>query len=383
MRILIVRLGALGDIIHSLPAAALLKKRIPDCHISWLVEPFGVDLLKGNPAVDRVIVFPKRKLLSPVSFCQNAFAEPTAFIKELRNSPFDAALDLQGLLKSAVLSVVSGASLRFGFKGTREGAEWLLTHGLDVGDYFGADRHVVDLNLRLAAYFADYVHSTVGSTSDIKDGIVPSASASYINDGVQFPLPVPPVETEKGIDNLIKHSSARLADNAPPLVALIPGTTWSSKIWPESKWIELSQRLLASASCRLVLVGGPPESAMNSRIEAALRDSMAGVDSRLLNLTGKTDIPGLIALFKRTAAVIGADTGPLHLAAALGTCPVIGVFGSTPWQRNGPYGAQCRCVSLSLSCQPCFKKICPLGTVACLTELPVEQVLSALPPGLL
>jgi ADP-heptose:LPS heptosyltransferase len=101
---------------------------------------------------------------------------------------------------------------------------------------------------------------------------------------------------------------------------------------------------------------------MNNRIASGFGD-------RMINLTGKTEIKDLLALFQMTDIVVGADTGPLHLAAAVGKSKVLGIFGSTPVKRNGPYGANSATLSLNLECQPCFQKECPLGTLACLHEL--------------
>lgn len=354
----------MGDIVHTLPAAALLKDRLPNLELSWLVEPAGIPLLEGNPAVDRVIVFPKKKWtkqLRSVSAWGATAAEARSFLGSLKEPQFDAALDFQGLLKSSVLGALSGANLRFGFKGTREGAEKLLTNALDVGDYFGNDTHVVELNLRLA----DFASRTLLGESAITGG----ASPSYIYDGVRFPLPAPPAERKAQLDSLLRPNGRPVAS---PLLALIPGTTWVTKIWEVDKWIELAKLCLARVEGPILLLGGPSELEMNARIASALGD-------RAIDLSAKTDIGELITIFQETGIVIGADTGPLHLAAAVGRAKVLAVFGSTPVGRNGPYGAQCSTVSLNLDCQPCFKKICPLGTLACLKELSVEAVFKRIP----
>jgi len=108
------------------------------------------------------------------------------------------------------------------------------------------------------------------------------------------------------------------------------------------------------------------------------KDLLSGTIGRVANLTGRTSILDLIALFKMADLVIGADTGPLHIAAATGKPKVVGIFGSTPDKRNGPYGQQCRTIALALSCQPCFTKICPLGTTACLKDMSDQYVFDRL-----
>lgn len=367
MKVLIIRLSAMGDIIHGLPAAALLKDRLPGLELSWLVEPAGIPLLAGNTAIDKVIVFPKKqwlKQLRSVSGIPATVAGATTFFKDLKSSKYEAVLDLQGLLKSSVPALLSGANLRFGFKGTREGADRLLTHPLDVGDYFGSQTHVVEHNLKLAEYASRVLLGK--DTSDISG----SPGQSYIYDALRFPLPAPGAESRQKLDTLIGESDSQ------PLLAFIPGTTWHTKIWPVEKWIELASLCLSQSGSKIVLIGGPSEREMNAQIASKFAEGV-------INLTEKTEIADLIGLFSKTALVVGADTGPLHLAAAVGKAPVVAIFGSTPASRNGPYGAQCSSVSLKLECQPCFEKVCPIKTLACLKELAAETVFQQLAPHLL
>ncbi|MBX9569138.1 MAG: glycosyltransferase family 9 protein [Candidatus Obscuribacterales bacterium] len=388
MRVLIVKMSALGDIIHSLPVAARLKRLIPGLELDWLVEPLGLPLLQDNPAVDKVFVFEKKKWwqqLRSVSGLPATAGEFSAFVGKLRSRNYDAAIDLQGLLKSSLLAYFSGAPVRFGFKGTREGAEHLLTHRLDVGDYFGNTEHVVDLNLRLA----DYAASTLLKLVSEKLGIEGSAGAEkppysegaakpedlinlpvqdpiYMDEAGLFPLP------ETRADELAELQSKLGSSFVPQLqnLVFIPGTTWETKIWPTEKWIELGRKC-AESGWRIILVGGPAEQLMNERIATGIGAAQT------VNLTGSTSIRQLIALFREVRFVVGADTGPLHLAAAVPGCRVLGVFGSTPMRRNGPYGSTNRGINLNLDCQPCFEKKCPLGTIACLRDLQAIQVYQA------
>ncbi len=365
MKVLIIRLSAMGDIVHGLPAAALLKERLPGLELSWLVEPAGVPLLEGNPAVDRVIVFPKKKWLQQLRTVSRLYAtaaEAKTWASELKTLQFDAAIDFQGLLKSSVLGLVSGARKRFGFQGTREGADKFLTHRLDVGDYFSPETHVVEHNLRLADFAARVL---LGQTES-------SADQSYIYEA-KFPLPAPSATSLETLKlNAGQSFEAFLSRPGQRRFAFIPGTTWTTKIWDWQKWAELAEMCSETTRLPLLLLGGPSELEMNQHIADRL-------GSRVLNLTGKTDIPMLLELFRHVDTVIGADTGPLHLAAAVGMPQVLAVFGSTPYKRNGPYGAHCCSVALNLECQPCFKKVCPLGTLACLKELSAKQVFAAIP----
>ncbi len=145
----------MGDVVHCLPLAARIKERLPNVELTWLVEPAAQDLLTGNPAVDRVLLFPRKswlKEMRKVGPLISTFGAAKKYFQGLKDFKFDLAIDAQGLLKSAIPAYLSGAPLRVGFAGTREGAAKLLTHALEVGDYFAPDRHVVELNMALADF---------------------------------------------------------------------------------------------------------------------------------------------------------------------------------------------------------------------------------------
>ena len=155
MRILIVKLSAIGDVIHALPVAAYLKKALPDAHISWLVEQASLDLVSNNPAIDEPIVFSGKRWLSQLGQSDNWWrniGEANNLFSDLRKAKYDVVIELQGLLKSSLLARATGARVVAGFDDTREFADRFLTHKLNVGDYFGHDVPVVELNLRVARY---------------------------------------------------------------------------------------------------------------------------------------------------------------------------------------------------------------------------------------
>jgi heptosyltransferase-1 len=367
LKILIIRLSAIGDVIHCLPAAAELKRRLPGALIGWVVEPAASSLVLNNPAIDLPYVLPRKQWLRGLSLpwrWPGVITEIGAFWSKIRQERFDVAADFQGLLKSAVCTAASGAPVRAGFAGTREGAEWFLTDRLEVGDYFGHDRHVVDLNLSLA----EFVCLKAGITAGGSQGQAGEAAGEQ---PVEFPLPEPQPGSYEKINEMLGLSGG---EGAAPLAVLIPGTTWTSKIWPAEYWSDLGVRLWRELGFRLCLAGGAAEEAMNAQIAAAIQGQSPEVD--LVDLTGKTSLLDLVPLFRQSRLVVGPDTGPVHLAAAVGKPKVVGVYGSTPWARLGPYGPQCRTVSLGLWCQPCYQMVCPLSTRACLKELSVEKVIS-------
>jgi heptosyltransferase I len=414
LKILIVKLSAIGDVIHCLPVAAALKKRLPDAKISWLVEAASAELLQGNPCVDEVIVFKAKRWLkdsgNPLNWPQTG-ALAWEFVSELRKQKFDAALEMQGLLKSSLLTFISGAKIRIGFAETRESADRFLTHKVDVGDYFGHYVPVVELNLKIAQALlevlgqkseklpADFFlpplakvqvdkietllshpHIRNGARqeealaqSSVNGGTRQAPAAELIPNKPSVPamMPVPamiPVPAMMPISGQAPGAKSKIC-------AIIPGTTWVTKIWPEEKWLELSRRLARDFNYRLVLVGAGAERDVNTRLAEQLQSELA--PGLVTDLTGQTSLLELVALFQKCDLVIGGDTGPLHLAAAVGKPKVLGIYGSTPWRRLGPYGPQCRSVASGIWCQPCYSKTCAIGTVACLTDLSVDEVFGA------
>ena len=382
LRLLFIRLSALGDVVHALPAAAAIKKALPDTKLSWIAEPPQMELLRDNPLVDEIIEMPKSAwvlgLKNPRDFLSTQ-VEIFKFFSKLRAKKFDVAIDLQGLMKSALIGYISGAPIRIGYGGTRERADLLYTHRLEVGDFRAFDRHVVDLHLQLSERLL-----TIQGGSDVES----SARAEFI-------LPPPKISNRENIDNLFSELSVHNLD-APPVqsetgggaakslaaagkngvVVMIPGTTWETKIWPMEKWGELGELIINRFGSRVILVGGPSDTANNVIIKEDIERRCP--DGTVRDASGRTSISDLIELFGRVDLVVGLDTGPLHLAAAVAGCPVLAIHGATPWGRNGPYGERCATVHLELSCQPCFKRVCPLGTKECLTELSARHVFEQL-----
>jgi heptosyltransferase-1 len=264
--ILVVRLGALGDIIHTLPAVASLKHSYPGWRLTWAVEAKWMPLLEGNPFVDRLV--PVRR---------DALSSVLASRRDLRRQRYDFAVDFQGLLKSALTASMAHPSRIFGFhqSQTRE-----RIAGLFYSDKTTSSAvHVVDRNLDLAA--------AAGAASALK----------------VFPLPAGSPEGDLPAGEFVLAS---------------PLAGWGSKQWPLEHFGALAGRIRSELGMPLVL-NGPP-------------------DSGLPHISG---LPGLIDATRRAAAVIGVDSGPMHLAAALGK-PGVAIFGPTDPARNGPYGDSIR-----------------------------------------
>ena len=293
-RILIVRFGSMGDVIHGLPVASALKERFPKCEIDWLVENRWRDLLLENPSLHRVIDVNtlewRKRPFSPAVWSALA-----ARLAALRESHYDYALDLQGAVKSAVACAISGARQTIGFD-----TPWvkeppcaaLYTRRVRV-----TTQHVVDANLALAAALG--------------------ARCSE----VRFPLP--------------PGDPSLLPPHLPSsnFAVFNPGAGWRSKCWPPESYAALADALDAEFHIPVVLNLGPGEEPLASDIESNCRRANPQRFSGTLR--------ALIALMRRSRLMVGPDTGPLHLAAALGV-PTVGLFGPTDPRRNGPYGRRQR-----------------------------------------
>jgi heptosyltransferase-1 len=269
-RILVVRLSSMGDVIHTLPAAASLKHSFPRSHLSWLIRPHWMPLLESNPYIDEVIPL------------ERSLAAGLAGARRLRTQHFDLAVDFQGLIQTAILAAASRPDKLIGFDRARvreRAAAWFYSSGIET-----RAEHAVDRNLELA--------SGAGATNLLRT----------------FPLP-------QGV-----------AEGSLPegkFVLASPFAGWGAKQWPMEYWAQLARAL----DVPLVL-NGPPDTA------AQLRQ----IPGAHVHISG---LPGLIDATRRAHAVVGVDSGPLHLAAAL-LKPGVAIYGPTNPGRHGPYGGSIR-----------------------------------------
>jgi heptosyltransferase-1 len=268
-KILMVRLGAMGDIVHTLPAAASLKVSFPEAQLTWAVEPRWLPLLQANPHVDRVLAVDR--------------GEPIASLRELRQNRYDIAIDFQGLVKSAIVARFSGATRVIGLN-RRQAREGRWATAFYTETVMTKAPHVVDARLELAA--------AAGATIASKEFSLPQGRAEGDLPEGDFVL-------------------------ASPLAG------WRAKQWPLAYYRDLAALLDRDFGIPLVVNG--PECA---------RAELAEVVGARPHYSG---LPGLIHATRRAAAVIGVDSGPLHLAAALNK-PGIAIFGPTDPALNGPYG---------------------------------------------
>lgn len=290
-RILIVRLSAIGDVLHGLPVLNAIRDALPDAEISWVVEGRTGDLLRGHPALTHLVNVPRGWLKSP--------REVLSLRGKLRALRPEIAIDLQGLTKSAVAAWLSGAKRRIGFGGVdgRELSPWLNRERV-----LPTKAHVIDRNLELLAPL----------------GIWPKE--------IKFALP------ESAADGATADQIVKSHGCASGFAVINPGAGWPSKLWPPDRFGQVARHLGQVRSFpSLVVWAGAQEKAWAETIVA----NSAG-HARLAPSTSLTE---LAALTRRATLFVGSDTGPLHLAVAVGT-PCVGLFGPMPAERNGPYGPE-------------------------------------------
>ena len=339
-RFLIVRLGALGDVVHAIPVAAALRRAFPSARIDWLVSAKHREILDLVPVIDRRLVINDRPSRGSG---QEAGAEGTsllAAVRELRRSQYDVAIDLQGLIKSALLARLSGAPRVIGFSSryARERAARLFyTEAHDPGRGGLYDpretRHVVDINLG--------VLTRLGITAPARE----------------FPI--------EDADSDAARSARQLTGGRYAL--LNPGAAWPNKRWPPARLAAIAVELRARHGLMSVVLWGPGEETLAAEV-------VAGANGAAV-LSARTTIADLVALARRAAIMVSGDTGPTHIAAALGT-PIVGIYGPTRPVRNGPMSPLDVVVSRDSVCQCHHLRRCRLDRM-CLLDIEVAEVLGA------
>ncbi len=329
-RLLIVKPSSLGDVVHALPTLAALRRRFPSSKLVWLVKWEWADVLEGNPDLDEVLA---------VDLSVQGWP---AAIRAVREGRFDLVVDLQGLLRSAVLGWASGSATRVGFANGREGSPWFYTHCVPVPD---ASMHAVDRYLLMARF--------LGAEPE-KPG--PSA----------FCLPRDPA-AEARVEALLAAAGVQAGTM---LVALNPSARWMTKRWPAESFAAVGDWLQRQGGARVAVVGSGKERSAGDEVIRLMRTTP-------LDLVGKTTMKELIALLRRLRVFITNDSGPMHLAAAIGT-PVIAPFGPTDPARTGPYGEGHTILRSAVPCSPCFSRRCAnVVELECLTTIRPQEVIES------
>ncbi len=315
MKILVIKLSSLGDLFCALPVVHNLKVAL-NAQIDWVTQDEYVELVKCFTPVDRVIPFHRKAFFSGL----------LAFIQDLRTFEYDYIVDLQGLLKSAVVARLARGKWRIGPSFSREGA--CLFYDAEAGKR-NKNRHAVEESLDVVRFLK-------------REVIEP-----------EFPTKFPAVKLE----------------GKRPRVAILPGSRWQTKTWPTGRFAQVAKRLADEKNASIFLLGGSADIEICKQIHGA-------IGGNTVNMAGKTSLPEMGGILKQMDLVISNDSGPAHMAAAART-PVLVMFGPTDPARTGPYGVGHRVIKTMLPCQPCFSRACRYDSVKCMDELTVDTVCAA------
>ncbi len=318
-KILIIKPSSLGDVVHSLPFLNAVRTGFPEAEIHWVIAKGFEGLLEGHPMINKLWIINKDAWKN-IKNVGSTVKEMEFLFKELKKEHFDLVVDLQGLLRSGVITAATGAPVRVGFSEAREGSRVFYTHKVKGGK----DIHAVDRYLRIAAFLEC-------DTSD-----------------VCFPFP------------LYKQSSPITLPSSEDYAVLVPGARWKTKIWPPEKFGKLSSKLPLST----VIVGSKKDTDIADKI-------VAQSNGNSISLAGKTDLKELIEVMRGARFVVSNDSGPMHIAAAL-SIPVFAIFGPTDPSKTGPYGKGHTVIREDIPCSPCLKRKC--SDIKCMNSLPAKKV---------
>jgi lipopolysaccharide heptosyltransferase II len=345
LRILLVRLREIGDVVFTTPAVRALRRRFPDAHLTYIVEPHAAPVVRHNPHLDELIVAPRRR-------GWQGFAADVALGRSLRARPFDVAIDFHGGPRAALLTWLSGAAERIGY--TIPGRRWIYTRRIPRPRALRA-RHSVENQWDLLAAL----------------GIDPPDRS---RDAVEMPV------DQASADAI----ALRLADGgvaANDRLAIVHVSAGNPfRRWPPGHFIALISSLAREPRIRVVATSGPAERDVREQILAAARAALpSDAAARVLSI-GELSLDELRALADRADVYIGGDSGPLHIAAT-SSVPIVGLFGPTLSERSAPWRSTAiRAVSVEpgpLPCRPCDQRRCVPGDFRCLTTIAPERVVEA------
>ena len=323
MRILIVKISAMGDVLHALPVLDYLKQASPGCEIDWVVEEAFADLLSGNPLISKLhtVRFKKWKRKP---FSRDTINEILNVRRGLAQRAYDLVIDIQGNIKSGMVAWLSGCPRRVGFSraATQESLNVLFTNYRIAPR--PEDRHITDQYLRIAEASFDLKFSGLQLHTDV---------------------------CTREEDDLMADELVKRHRKDGPLFLIHTGTTWQTKFWHEAGWIELGRRITSFFPGAVLLFswGNDGEGSAAERITTALGDQAVQLE--------KLSIMRLAAVVKKVNLVMGGDTGIVHLAAAIGT-PTVSYYRASDSQRSGPRGEQHAVVQAPMPCARCFRTRC-------------------------
>jgi heptosyltransferase I len=344
LNILIVKMSAIGDVIHTLPALTALRRAYPRAHLAWLIEEAALEAVRGHKALDRLLIWRRANSMKQCR-AGNRLAvvqELRRLAKELRDTRYDLLIDFHALLKSSLWVLLARAERKVGFGRGMEHSE---------GSY-------LFLNERIPAVSME-VHA-------LDRGLLLLKALGVPADEVVYDFPVLE-ENEAEARSLLDAGGVKAGD---PLIAIHPMTLWPTKLWENERFGQVADRLMEQGF-RVAFTGGGDD-----------RETLDTVCRRMthpvIRLDGRTSLKTLAAVYRQACTVLTTDTGPMHIAAAMGT-PVVALFGPTAHWRTGPYGSEHVILRAGLECSPCFRRRCFTTRYeerACMRRISVDEVLN-------
>jgi len=345
MNILIVKTSAIGDVTHTMPVLNCLRNHFPGAHITWLVEEAASDLVLGHKSVNRVLISKRQKWVKEFrsGAWRSSLGKARTFVRQLREREYDLVIDFQGLLKSGIWVWLSRGKKRVGFGRGMQHSECSYLFLNNKVPAVDMEIHALDRELLLLAAID-----------------VPCKEVVY-----DFPI----TESHRQkVNQLLDDAGYKRGQQV--LIAINPQTKWETKLWYNDKFSEVAD-YLAAKNVFVVFTGGAADRETIQEIQGNMTRSS-------LDLTGESSLKELAALYEIANVVISTDTGPMHIAAAVGT-PVVALFGPTaPW-RTGPHGDGHHVLRHAMPCSPCFKRQCLLDddVKKCMKTILVSHVVDA------
>jgi heptosyltransferase I len=340
MRILIIKTSALGDIVHSLPVLSYLRQAAPNAQVDWVVDEAFVDLVSGNPLINRVLLVAFRRWKKN-PFARRTWQELVSFIQILRQERYDLIFDLQGNLKSGMVCAFGRAPVKVGFSkaNQQERINGLFTNR--KVSFLPSDKNAAQRYLRIVSASFSLPLESIEPHSDI------------------YTSP----EDNSYVQQMIGVTAER------PLILFHNGTTWVTKLWHAEGWKQLADTLLLRHQQATILLswGNVEEHTLAEEIARHIGDRAV--------VLGKMSIKQFVAMLKQVDLVVGGDTGPIHLAAAVGT-PTVSFYRCTDGSLNGPLGKEHMIVQSPLPCTRCLRKACDRDE-ECRRSIAVDMVMDA------
>jgi len=327
-QLLLIKPSSLGDIVHAMPTLAALRVGFPHTEVTWLVKRQWAPLVEVIRGVDQVCVV------------ETGLSGWLGRVRELRAARFDLVIDLQGLFRSGAMAWLTGSGRRIGFADAREGSPLFYTRRVKVP---GAPMHAVDRYLLLA------------------EALGAARPAQPLFEFVDRP------EDRQAVETILAKAGTAAS---LPWIAINASARWETKRWPPQHFAEAADQLAHALALPIVFIGGQAERQESLAVLALMR-------TKAVDLTGQTPVGLLPCLLRQAAVLITNDSGPMHIAAAVGT-PVVALFGPTDPRRTGPYGSGHLVLTHAVECSPCFSRDCTRAVrLECLTAVRPEQVVRA------